>query len=201
MSDSELRDNLMSMILAGHETTAGEVLWAFQLLAHNPRVQRKLAAEIDEGTEERYLAAVVHETMRHSPVFLFAIPREVVKSIEIGGRTYHPPVRLIACTYLLHHDPKMYPQPHEFRPERFIDEPPEPRAWLPWGGGHKFCLGRRFALSEVKTILRQVLLTRTVLPASRHIERPQWRSAILVPHAGGRVVMRARYSGATPDVV
>lgn len=199
MSNSELRDNLMSMILAGHETTAGEVLWAFQLLAHNPRVQQRLAAEIDKGTEERYLTAVINETMRHRPVFLFAIPREVVKSIKIGSRIYHPPVRLVACTYLLHHDPKLYPRPHEFRPERFIDEPPEPRTWLPWGGGHKFCLGRRFALLEVKVILREVLLARAVLPASRHIERSQWRSAILVPRAGGRVVMCARRGKTSSD--
>lgn len=201
LSDQEIRDNLMSMILAGHETTTGELSWAFQLLAHNPRVQRRLAAEIDGGTEADYLTATVNETMRHKPVFLFAIPREVVKPIEIGGRTYEPPAHLVACTYLMHHDPKLYRLPHEFRPERFLEDPPEPRAWLPWGGGRKHCLGRHFALLEVRTILREVLSNRTILPASRRIERPRWRSAILVPHAGGRVIMRERLRAASSGVV
>jgi cytochrome P450 len=192
MTDRQIRDNLMSMILAGHETTTGELAWAFQLLAHNPSVQDRLIEEIDSGTDEEYLTATVHETLRHKPVFLFAIPREVVKPIGVGGWTYRPPAHLVGCTYLMHHNPDLYPNPHEFRPERFLEETQQPRTWLPWGGGRKHCLGRHFALMEVKTILRQVLATRRVLPASRRIERPRWRSAILVPHAGGRVILRER---------
>jgi cytochrome P450 len=192
MSDREIRDNLMSMILAGHETTTGELAWAFQLLAHSPDVQNRLSEEIDSGTDEEYLTATVNETLRHKPVFLFAIPREVIKPVEIGGWTYRPPVHLMGCTYLMHHNPELYPDPHQFRPERFIDETQQPRTWLPWGGGRKHCLGRHFALLEVQSILRAVLATRTVLPASKHIEHPRWRSAILVPHAGGRVILRER---------
>jgi cytochrome P450 len=192
MSDRQIRDNLMSMILAGHETTTGELAWAFQLLAHNPHVQDRLVEEIDHGTDDEYLTATVHETLRHKPVFLFAIPREVVSPVEIGGWTYHPPAHLVGCTYLMHHNPELYPDPHQFRPERFLDETRQPRTWLPWGGGRKHCLGRHFALMEVKTVLRQVLATRRVLPASKHIEHPRWRSVILVPHAGGRVILRER---------
>jgi cytochrome P450 len=194
MSDREIRDNLMSMILAGHETTTGKLSWAFQLLAHNPQVQRQLEAETNSQANDDYLAAIVNETMRRKPVFLFAIPREVVAPIEIGGWTYQSPAHLVACTYLMHHDPELYPHPYEFRPERFIDEPPSPRTWLPWGGGRKHCLGRHFALLEVQTILRAVLSTKTVLPASKRIEHPRWRSAILVPHSGGRVILRQRRS-------
>jgi cytochrome P450 len=193
MPERQIRDNLMSMILAGHETTTGELAWAFQLLAHNPDVQDRLIEEIDSGTGEEYLTATVYETLRHKPVFLFTIPREVVKPIEIGGWTYHPPVHLAGCTYLMHHNPELYPRPHQFCPERFIGKTQEPRTWLPWGGGRKHCLGRHFALLEVKTILREVLSRRRVLPASSHIERPRWRSAIVVPHAGGRVVLQQRH--------
>jgi cytochrome P450 family 135 len=192
MSERDIRDNLMSMILAGHETTTGELAWAFLLLAHNPAVQGRLAEEIDAGEEDAYLTATVHETMRHKPVFLFTIPREVVEPIEIGDWTYQPPVHLAGCTYLLHHDPEIFPRPQEFRPERFIDEAPTARNWLPWGGGRKHCLGRHFALLEVKAIIRAVLADRQVLAASDHIEHPRWRSAILVPHAGARVVLRER---------
>lgn len=192
MSDRKIRDNLMSMIVAGHETTTGELSWAFQLLAHNPGVQERLIEELDNGTGDEYLTATVHETLRHKPVFLFAIPRKVIEPVEIGGWTYHPPAHLAACTYLMHHNPDLYPRPHEFRPERFIDETPQARTWLPWGGGRKHCLGRHFALMEVKAILREVLSRRRVLPAGKRIERPRWRSAILVPHAGGRVILRER---------
>ncbi len=192
MSDVEIRDNLMSMILAGHETTTGELTWAFQLLAHNQTAQDRLIDEIDRGTEEIYLTATAHETLRHKPVFLFAIPREVIQPIDIGGVTYRPPVHLAACTYIMHHDPELYKRPDEFRPERFIEETPPAQNWAPWGGGRKHCLGRHFALLELKTILREVLCAKRVLPSSHRIERPRWRSAILVPHAGGRVVLTRR---------
>ncbi|HEY1688259.1 MAG TPA: cytochrome P450 [Solirubrobacteraceae bacterium] len=192
LPDRKIRDDLMSMILAGHETTTGELSWAFQLLAHNPQAQSRLCAEIDAGQDDRYLSATVQETMRRKPVFVFAIPRRVAQTIEIGGWTYPPAVNLICCTYLMHHNPELYPDPYRFSPERFIEQPPGPRTWLPWGGGRKHCLGRHFALMEVKAILSEALSKRTVLPAARRIERPQWRSAILVPHAGGRVVLRER---------
>jgi cytochrome P450 len=191
-SDGEIRDDLMSMIVAGHETTTGELSWAFQLLAHNQNVQERLIEEIDSGTDDRYLTATVHETLRRKPVFLFTIPREVMEPVEIGGWTYRPPVHLAACTYLMHHNPELYPDPHRFRPERFIDEAQTARTWLPWGGGRKHCLGRHFALMEVKAIVREVLSGRRVLPASARIERPRWRSAILVPRDGGRVILRER---------
>jgi cytochrome P450 len=196
MPDLKIRDNLMSMIVAGHETTTGELAWAFQLLAHNPEVQNRLIEELDNGNDngngEDYLTATVHETLRHKPVFLFSIPRKVIAPVEIGGWTYRPPVHLAACTYLMHHNPELYPDPHEFRPERFIDDQQTARTWLPWGGGRKHCLGRHFALMEVKAIVREVLSSRRVLPASERIERPRWRSAILVPRDGGRVILRER---------
>jgi cytochrome P450 len=192
MPDVEIRNDVMSMILAGHETTTGELSWAFQLMAHNQTTQERLIDEIDRGGGEEYLTATVYETLRHKPVFLFAIPREVIRPIEIGGRTYPPGVHLAACTYLMHHSHELYRRPDEFRPERFIEEPPTTRTWMPWGGGRKHCLGRHFALLEVQAILREVLAGRRVHPTSHRIERPRWRSAILVPHRGGRVLLSRR---------
>jgi cytochrome P450 len=193
MTSQEVRDNLMSLILAGHETTTGELAWAFQLLAHNQPVQDRLIEELDASHGENdYLTATVNETMRRKPVFLFCIPREVVEPVQIGGWTYPPPVHLAGCTYLMHHHPDLYARPYEFRPERFIDETPQPRTWLPWGGGKKHCLGRHFALLEFKTVLRLVLASYRVLPSRPAIEPPRWRSAILVPADGGRVMLRSR---------
>lgn len=195
MAAQQIRDNVMSVLLAGYETTTGQIGWAFQLLAHNPGVQLRLIEELDGSAGgEDYLAATVSETLRHRPVFLFASPREVVNTIQIADWTYRPPVRLAACTYLMHHDPDLYIDPQTFRPERFLGQAAQSRAWLPWGGGRKHCPGRHLAILEVSTVLRQLLSTRIVLPASSEIERPRWRSAILVPGAGSRVVLHARNS-------
>lgn len=193
LSRSQLRDNVMSLILAGHETTASQLSWAFQLLAHNPRVQRRLIDEInDEEAGEEYLNATIQEVLRHRPVFLFAIPREVKRPIEIGGHRYEPPVHLLACIYLLHHDPEVYPDPERFRPERFMEGQPSPHAWLPWGGGRKRCPGSRLAILEMRAVLRATLESVTVAPASQRIERARWRSVIVTPHRGSRVVLCSR---------
>jgi cytochrome P450 len=192
MSDRQVRDNLVSVIIAGHETTAATLAWAFQLLAHNPVVQARLSREIDGGGGDEYMNATIQETLRHKPAFLFIPPRTIVKPIEIGGWTYRPPAQLLGCTYLMHHDPGLYPDPYVFRPERFLGEAPEPGTWLPWGAGRKRCPGRHLALLEIQTVLREVLSTRLVLPASARIEHPRWRSVILAPHAGSRVLLRER---------
>lgn len=198
MTRAELRDNAMSLILAGHETTASQLAWAFQLLAHNPRVQQRLIDEVDEGAGEEYLTATIKEVLRHRPVFLFTIPRAVKRPIEIDGWVYEPPVHLLGCIYLLHHDPRVYPEPELFRPERFLEGgQPGPYAWLPWGGGRRRCPGSHLALLEMKTVLRTVLESMTVHPASRRMERPRWRSVIVTPHAGSRVVLRPRAGGST----
>ncbi|MHB8243000.1 MAG: cytochrome P450 [Solirubrobacteraceae bacterium] len=187
-----IRDDLMSMILAGHETTTGELTWAFQLLAHHPSVQERLHEEIDSDAGDEYLTATIFETMRHRPVFVFIIPRKVMAHVSIGGWTYAPPAHLAGCTYLMHHDPALYPDPQRFWPERFIGARAQGLTWLPWGGGRKHCLGRHFALLEVKAILREVLASRVVSRASARIEEPCWRSAIVVPRNGGEVILRKR---------
>jgi cytochrome P450 len=188
----QIRDNAMSLILAGHETTAAQLAWAFQLLAHNPAICRRLHEEIDEGKSEAYLTATIQEVLRHRCVFVFAIPRAVAKSVSIGGHTYSPPTHLLACIYLLHHDPSIYPDPQAFRPERFLDRPPDPRGWIPWGGGRKRCPGLHLAMLEMKTVLRTVLASRTVHPVAECMERPRWRSVIVAPHAGSRVILKPR---------
>jgi cytochrome P450 len=194
-SPRQVRDNLMSVVLAGHETTAAELAWAFQLLAHNPTALDKLIEEIDGDAGEEYLTATVQEVLRHRPVFLFSIPRAVKQPIEVGGWIYRPPAQLLGCIYLVHHDPALYREPHEFRPERFVGAPPAGPAWLPWGGGRKRCPGLHLATLEMKTVLRTVLATMTVRPAAGRIEHPRWRSVIVTPHAGSRVVLHPRRKG------
>jgi len=186
-SDGKLRDDLISMITAGHETTTGQLGWALQLLAHNAHTQERLTDEIDTGAGDDYLTATIHETLRVRPVFLFTIPRAVVSPVEIGGHLYRPPAHLAACTYLMHRNPDLYREPDRFLPERFLEGQPRSPTWLPWGGGRKHCLGRHFAMLELKTLLREILMRSRVLPVARTIEAPRWRSAIVVPRAGCRV--------------
>jgi cytochrome P450 len=192
LSDRQVSNNLISVIVAGHETTAATLAWIFQLLAHNPTVQDRLINEIDSGTGDTYLNAVIQETLRHKPAFLFLPPRVVMKPVDVGGYHYNPPAWLLACTYLLHHDPEFYANPHTFMPERFVGEPPRPGTLLPWGLGRKRCPGRQFALIEIRSVLRRALSAWYVLPAKDRIEYPRWQTALLTPHAGSKVILHRR---------
>lgn len=192
MSDRQVRDNLVSVIVAGYETTAATLAWAFQLLAHNPVAQSRLSEEIEGEAGGEYMNATIQETLRHKPTFLFLPPRVVSQPIEIRGHEYRPPAQLCACTYLMHHDPDLYPNPHAFMPERFLGSAPQAGALLPWGAGHKRCPGRHLALLEIETVLQQALSRLLVLPAAAHIEHPRWHSALLTPHDGARVFLRRR---------
>jgi len=192
LSSGEVADNLLSLIVAGHETTASTLAWAFLLLAQNPAVQQRLLDEIDRGEGTQYLDATVLEALRCGPVFLFAIPRAVVERVQAGVHSYSPPAQLLACTYLLQNDPAHYPEPHAFRPERFLDGAPSRLVWKPWGGGRRRCLGQHLAELEIRTVLRTVLAHHRVVAARSRIERAAWRSAILAPRSGAYVVLEAR---------
>jgi cytochrome P450 len=197
LSSRELRDNVMSIVLAGHETTASELAWAFTLLAHHPLVQERLIEELDSGTGEEYLMATIQETLRHRPVFLFTIPRAVREPIQIGGFTYEPPAQLLGCIYLMHHDPLRYRDPEQFRPERFLpgamaEALPQAPGWIPWGGGRKRCPGLHMATLEMQVLLRTVLSQATLSPVKRRVERARWRSVVVTPYNGARVVLHSR---------
>ncbi len=188
----EVRGTLMSLILAGHETTGSELAWAVQLLAHHPAVMRRLIHELRDG--DAYLDAVIDEVLRHRPVFLFTIPRAVAEPYEVGEHSYHPPVHLVGCVHLMQHDAAAYSQPDAFRPERFLDEAPRADAWMPWGGGRKRCPGRHLALLEMRTVLRALLERLAIEPASARLETARWRTVIVTPGEGCRVVLRRRSS-------
>ncbi len=190
-SAGQLRDDLMSVILAGHETTASELAWAFALLAHEPRVAGRLIEELDSGGEA-YLTATICEVLRHRPVFLFTIPRAVRRPFELASTTYRPPVRLLGCIHLMHHDPDLYPDPQAFRPERFLAGPPPPAVWMPWGGGRKRCPGQHLAMLELHTVLRTVLAGLQIAPVGRTLETARWRSVIVTPGHGARIVLTRR---------
>jgi cytochrome P450 len=199
MSPVELRDELMTLLVAGHETTASELAWAFERLTRTPDVLERLTAEIDSGDGDAYVTATVYETLRRRPVLPNAAPRLVMEPIEVGGWRYEPGVCLIADSYLLHHDPDVYPDPYAFRPERFLGEQPGTYTWIPFGGGRRRCLGASFAMLEMKIVLRAVLAQNELAPAAPGEEGARRRSITLSPRAGSRAVLRARRESRVPS--
>src|SRR5262249_12449226 len=132
MSHQELRDELMTLLVAGHETTASELAWAFERLSRTPHALARLIEEIDAGESEEYLEATINETLRRRPTLPNAEPRLTKQEVEIGGRTFPVGVCLIASAYLLHHDPDIYPDPYAFKPERFIEQKPTTYTLIPF---------------------------------------------------------------------
>jgi cytochrome P450 len=191
MTPQELRDELMTALVAGHETTASQLAWTFERLVHEPRVLARLHAELEESSSEDYLTATLNESLRHRPVLPNAEPRLVMEPIEIGPIRYPRGVALFASAYLLHHDPAIYPDPYAFRPERFLDQAPGTYTWIPFGGGRRRCLGASFALLEMKIVLRAVLERYELAPAGPAPERTRRRSITLSPADGARVVLSA----------
>ena len=197
MSDGEVRDELLTLLVAGHETTATELAWALERLVRTPDVLGRLVTEIDAGRDE-YVTATIRETLRRRPVLLIAQPRKVVEPFELGGYTYEPGIHLAPNAYLVQHDPEIYPDPYEFRPERFLDEAPGTYTWIPFGGGRRRCIGASFAQLEMAIVLRS-LLTRTELRAAGESVEFSMRRAITVsPSGGARAVLAARQAKPAP---
>lgn len=188
MSDEEIRDELLTALVAGHETTASSLAWAFAEIARQPQIADRLALG-----EPDYLEATINETLRRRPVLPNPEPRWVVKPFAAGGWTYPPGVQLILSAHLLHHDPALYPEPRRFRPERFLGVKPGTYTWLPFGGGRRRCLGLQFALLEMRVVLRQAFARFTVAPAGDGAPEPTRRRLITItPAHGARVVLGDR---------
>jgi cytochrome P450 len=195
MSDGELRDELMTALVAGHETTASQLAWALERLAREPEVTARLVAELDEGTGDAYLSATITEILRLRPVLPNAEPRLTMREVTIGGFTYPAGVVLLAAAYLVHHDPELYDDPYAMRPERFLDQPPGTYTWIPFGGGRRRCLGASFAIQEMKIVLATVLRRFELQPMGAP-ETTRRRSITFSPSRGATVMLRARAAAA-----
>jgi cytochrome P450 len=198
MSDEELRDELVTLLLAGHETTATSVAWAVERLVRHPDKLERLVLEIDaeaDGGGDEYMTAVVQETLRVRPVVPIVV-RVLQEQLQVGANMLPAGTRVVPSIYLTNRNARVYEHPAEFRPERFLDGAPETFSWIPFGGGIRRCIGASFALLEMKLILRTMLRElEPSLPASRRWRRGEWtkrRAITLVPWAGARVVWERR---------
>jgi len=187
LSDAELRDELMTLLLAGHETTATALAWTIERLVRTPRVLKRLREEVEAGESTDYLDATIKEALRLRPVVPGVI-RQLQRPLTIGGMDLPAGVNVAPSIYLIHRRPDVYPDPHAFRPERFLGEQtPSTYEWLPFGGGIRRCLGASFALYEMRIVLETVLRRATLETTDAAPEPVKRRFVTFTPRDGGRV--------------
>ena len=190
MSERELRDELMTLLVAGHETTATALSWTVELLARHPAELRRLEADVVEG-DGAYLDAVIKETLRLRPVVSLVL-RRLIEPMEIGGRLLPAGVSVAPSIYLVHRRPEIYPEPGRFRPERFLERPAGTYTWIPFGGGVRRCLGGAFAEFEMQVVLRELVARRKLRPTGDQPEHPVRSTITNVPSRGAEVIAASR---------
>jgi cytochrome P450 family 135 len=182
MSDRELRDQLVTLLLAGHETTATGLAWTFDLLQRHPAVLARLIADVDAG-EDDYLHAVAWESLRLRPVVPLA-GRRLAYELQGGGLSLPAGTDVTPAIWLTHTRADLYPEPFAFRPERFLENPPSGYGWIPFGGGIRRCLGASFAELEMRVVLQTVLRHSILQPVSSRAERVTRRNVTFSPRKG-----------------
>ncbi len=191
MSDATLRDELMTLLVAGHETTGTSLAWTFERLLRHPRALAALEAEIEDGGEE-YLDAVIRESLRLRPV-LPIVARRCAAPYELLGHELPVGTIVSPCIFLTHRRADLYPEPEAFRPERFLGRAPDTYAWLPFGGGVRRCLGAGFALLEMRIVLRTILRRASLRVPADPAGEPIVRGGItLMPRRGSLVALERR---------
>jgi cytochrome P450 len=190
MGDRALRDELMTLLAAGHETTATALPWTLHELAQRPEVQARVHDELDAGGHA-YLDAVIKETMRLHPV-ISAIGRVLQRPHSVAGWDLPAGTLVSPSIYLAHRDPVAWPDPERFDATRFLDARISPYAYLPFGGGARRCIGMAFALYEMRIVLATMLARFRVAPAPGVHIRPRRRGVSMAPSDGMPIVVTRR---------
>jgi cytochrome P450 family 135 len=182
-TDQHIRDQLVALLVGGHDSSAASLAWAFERIARHPAVQ----ARMREG-DPAYLDAVVKEVLRARPALTIA-PRRLLMPVRIAGRTLPAGVQVAACLWLALRREDLWPEASAFRPERWLDGPPrKPMSWIPFGGGVRRCAGAPFAEMEMREVLRAAA-NMTIRPARPEAERARRSMLVVVPHRGGEVLI------------
>jgi cytochrome P450 family 110 len=198
MTDKELRDQLMTLMLAGYETTASAIAWGLYWIHQKPLVREKLLQELDTLGDSPdpmsiyrlpYLTAVCNETLRIHPVVMFSFPRVVQEPIELLGHPLEPGTVTLPSIYLTHQREDLYPKPQEFQPERFLERQFSPYEFLPFGAGVRRCIGEALAVFQMKLVLATVLSNYQLALVDGQRERPQRKGFTLAPSCGVKMVM------------
>jgi cytochrome P450 len=194
MTDREVRDQLMTLLIQGHTSTATALAWALERLMRHPDVFERLRAEMETGSED-YLDAVVKETLRLRPP-LPMVARRVNRPYRLGDYDLEVGTLIAPCIYLVHRRADLYPEPERFRPERFLEQPAGTYTWIPFGGGERHCLGRSFATAEIKAVLRTLTMQARLVPAEQRDEEIRRRGILFSPSRGARAVLEERVRAA-----
>ncbi|MFN8113855.1 MAG: cytochrome P450 [Solirubrobacterales bacterium] len=189
MTDREIRDEVLTMLIAGHETTANALAWSFERILRHGSVQERLLEELETGGDGTYLDAVVKETLRQRPI-LPITARRLTAETEVGGFEFPRGWTLMPCIYLIHRDPDVFPEPDAFRPERFLEDPkPSSRVWIPFGAGARHCVGSHLAQMTIRSVIA-VVLSRAVLETDPEPEPIVRNNMTLAPGRGATAVLR-----------
>ncbi|WP_017297175.1 cytochrome P450 [Nodosilinea nodulosa] len=211
LSDQELRDELITLLVAGHETTATAIAWSLYWVHRQPEIQARLRAELQAErqtldsddpvalTRLPYLNAVCNETLRIYPVAMLTFPRRVEQPITLQSHDLSPGTVIVGSIYLLHHRPDLYPNPDQFRPERFLERQYGPFEFMPFGSGARRCVGAALAMYEMTIVLATLLQDCELELASDAPVLPQRRSVTLSMKGGVDMVYRGRRS--VPELV
>jgi cytochrome P450 len=186
LTDKEIRDDLVTLVLAGHETTATTLAWMIDLLLHHPSELAKVQAEVDANESTAYTEAVIYEALRVRPPSPFT-GRYTVGDYRLGGYTVPAGTRIVPHIGEVNLNADTYDHPHEFRPERFLDASPPTYAWIPFGGGIKRCLGASFSILELTVAIQTLLRSGRFEAVHEHQDRQVRRGIVLLPHRGVRV--------------
>ena len=198
MTDGELRDELLALLFAGHETTATAMSWALYWIYRQPSVKEKLLQELKGLSVPTdwmsifklpYLTAVCNETLRIHPVAMLTFPRVVVEPTELLGYKLEPNTIMSGCIYLLHHREDLYPDAEQFKPERFLERQFSPYEFMPFGGGVRRCVGEALAQFEMKIVLATILSNYNLELRDRHPVKPQRRGVTLAPAGGIKMTL------------
>ncbi|MFE5490784.1 cytochrome P450 [Streptomyces virginiae] len=189
-TDAELRDQLITLLLAGHETTATGLAWALHELVRQPEQLRRAQRAADEG-DDAYLTAVAKEALRLKPV-VYEVARQLTKPLTVGGYRLPAGATVMPAIGMVQSDPAYHHQPDQFRPERFLDGQPPANTWIPFGGGARRCIGAGFALLEATVALREVLQRYEIRPDRAAPEQQKAHHVTLIPSRGARLVVSRR---------
>lgn len=198
MTDRELRDQLITLLVAGHDTTATGLSWALERLTRHPAILDRAvraaeASAAGDPADDEFLDAVAKETLRIRPV-VFDVGRIVKEPVELAGYRLLPGVMVAPGIGLVQSSSHQYPHPDRFDPDRMVGATTGPTTWLPFGGGNRRCIGATFAMVELRVVLREVLRRVELSTTTAPDERQKVKHVILVPHRGARIRVRARKS-------
>lgn len=195
MTDRELRDQLMTLLVAGHDTTATALSWALERLTRHPDILAKTVRAAEAGAAgdpagDEYLDAVAKETLRIRPV-VFDVGRVLTEPVDLAGYRLPAGIMVVPAMGLVHASATVYANPERFDPDRMLGATLSPSTWLPFGGGNRRCLGATFAMVEFRVVLREILRRVELRTTADAGERQKLKHVILIPHRGARVSVRA----------